>query len=86
MISEFVEVVVTTSDEKKAPPYMERLQKGHCIYVPTLGISDRCKKNQDSSGSVKFICIYDNCNEKNEGCVSSLEIQEFQCLSFAKTS
>ena len=31
MISEFVGVVVSTSDEKKAPPYVERLQKEHCI-------------------------------------------------------
>ena len=33
MISEFVEDVVTTSDEKKAPPYMERLQKEHCMLL-----------------------------------------------------
>ena len=32
VISEFVGVVVSTSDEKKAPPYMERLQKEHCIW------------------------------------------------------
>ena len=30
MISEFVGVVVSTSDEKRALPYMERLQKEHC--------------------------------------------------------
>ena len=30
VISEFLEDVVSTSDEKKAPPYMERLQKEHC--------------------------------------------------------
>ena len=31
MISEFVEDVVSTSDEKKAPLYMEQLQKEHCM-------------------------------------------------------
>ena len=31
MISEFLEDVVIAGDEKKAPPYMERLQKEHCI-------------------------------------------------------
>ena len=31
MISEIVGVVVSTSDEKKAPPYMERLQKEHSM-------------------------------------------------------
>ena len=30
VISEFLEDVKSTSDEKKAPPYMERLQKEHC--------------------------------------------------------
>ena len=27
---QFAEAVVSTSEEKKAPPYMERLQKEHC--------------------------------------------------------
>ena len=31
MTSKFLEDVVSTSDEKKAPPYMERLQREHCI-------------------------------------------------------
>ena len=30
VISEFLDDVKSTSDEKKAPPYMERLQKEHC--------------------------------------------------------
>ena len=29
--SKFLEDVVSTSDEKKAPPYMERLQREHCM-------------------------------------------------------
>ena len=33
VIPEIVGVVVWTSDEKKAPPYMERLHKEHCTYV-----------------------------------------------------
>ena len=29
---QFAEAVVSTSEEKKAPPCMERLQKEHCTY------------------------------------------------------
>ena len=32
VITEFVEDEVSTSDEKKAPPRMERLQKEHCKF------------------------------------------------------
>ena len=31
VISEFLEDVESTSDEKKAPLYMEQLQKEHCM-------------------------------------------------------
>ena len=30
---QFAEAVVSTSEEKKAPPCMERLQKEHCTWV-----------------------------------------------------
>ena len=30
IMCQFAEAVVSTSEEKKAPPYMERLQKEHC--------------------------------------------------------
>ena len=30
VISEFMDGVVTSSNEKKAPPSMDRLQKGYC--------------------------------------------------------
>ena len=38
VISEFVGVVVSTSDEKKAPPYLERLHKEHCIYYLLINL------------------------------------------------
>ena len=38
VISEFVEDVVIAGDEKKAPPYMEQLQKVHCIVYIYNGI------------------------------------------------
>ena len=43
VISKFMKVVVSTSDAKKAPPYLERLQKEHCsflqLFATPFGIS-----------------------------------------------
>ena len=33
IMCQFAEAVVSTSEEKKAPPYMERLQKEHCTLI-----------------------------------------------------
>ena len=45
---QFAEAVVSTSEEKKAPPYMERLQKEHCtsfFFLPKFPVSKKDLQN-----------------------------------------
>ena len=67
MISEFVGVIVPTSDEKKAPPDMERLQKEHSIlfslfldFWPYLGNEKRYWRSAGAKTTISGMRHYAN--------------------------
>ena len=80
---------MSTSDEKKAPPYTERLQKEHCTFTETLyddikalqASMDLCKSNQTTC------CLLNQTNPTvplwpTEQVLTFKEIMEYSIYNF----